>query len=172
MDLQTVGKNLQRVTFQEKGYSLIELLTCLSLLAILLSFTVSVTSLYKKNQLQTITDDIKKAFQFAKMQALISGKTLLLAPLPPSKDWSAGMVLFVDPGNHQYTSDIKPLQKWQWHFTGITITWHGFQSRGYLLFTPDINSSTLNGYFIIKNSIQQIKLVINRIGRIKQEDAL
>ena len=153
------------------GLTLIELLVSLSVLAILVCCSFSFSpSLYKKNQLQRVTDDIKSAIRFAKMQALLTGDIVALTPIATTGGWSEGMLLFVDNVKHRYVSGGTLLHQWRWTLSGIQVSWHGFQSGNYLLFTPDISSSTVNGEFIITNHIQQqVILVVNRLGRVKEK---
>lgn len=147
------------------GFTLLEILTCLLLLSVISFFSLSYTpSLYKKNQLQALTSEIKSSIHIAKMQALIEGKPLMLAPLYPA-NWSNGMELIIDNPNHQKD---KPLYEWHWKPANIHVEWHGFQSNEYLLFASDLRASHTNGYFLIKNANQQIKLVVNRLGRVRQ----
>jgi type IV fimbrial biogenesis protein FimT len=101
------------------------------------------------------------------MQALAKGKTLTLTPLPNTNDWSKGMLLFVDNSKHQYTYNTEPLYEWHWKSADTDVSWHGFQSKDYLLFTTDLRSSINNGYFLIKNTQEQIKLIVNRVGRVR-----
>ena len=152
----------------EIGFTLIELLVSLSVLAIVLCCSFSFApALYKKNQLQKVTDELKGAIVFAKIQALLTGDVLALTRLPGSNDWSDGIVLFIDNPKHQYTPDAKLLHEWHWKYAGIHITWQGFQSKAYLLFSPDISNSTVNGSFLMTNeNQQQSKLVVNRLGRV------
>lgn len=151
------------------GFTLMELLLCLSLIAIIGFFSLTyIPSLYKKNHLEAITADIKTAIHTAKLQALVMGKTLALTRIPDAKDWSQGMLLFVDNDKHQFTSDIKPLYQWHWKSTGTHVSWQGFSSRDYLLFATDLNSSVTNGSFKIQNNGQQVKLIVNRVGRVRE----
>ena len=152
------------------GMTLIELLVSLSLLAILLFFSLPFApSLYNKNQLQVVTDEVSSAIHFAKIQALLTGDVLVLSPLSGGRnDWSHGMLLFVDNPKHQYMSDDKLLHEWHWNSNVVRVFWHGFQSDEYVLFAADISHSTTNGYFIIKNDTKQLKLVVNRLGRVKK----
>ena len=115
-----------------------------------------------------IRDEVRGAIHFSKLQALIKGNDLVLTHLPGTDDWSSGMLLFVDNGQHVYTHDTRLVHQWYWHSAGIHLEWHGFQSKDYILFTPDIISSTLNGTFVITNTLQQVKLIMNRLGRIRE----
>ena len=154
------------------GFTLIELLVSMAVVAIVICYSFSFAPLlHKKNQLQVVTDEVKSAIQFAKTQALLTGDILALTRLPEASDWSEGMLLFVDNTKHQYAQDVKLLHEWHWNSSEIHVKWQGFQSKDYLLFAPDISSSTVNGYFIIKNSLQhQVRLIVNRLGRVKVED--
>ena len=155
---------------RSQGLTLIELLVTLSLLSILFFFSTLLThSFYKKNQFQIISDEIKMAIYTAKMQALMTRDTLVLTPLSGEGDWSHGMLLFVDNGTHHFIPNDPLLHQWHWASPDIQISWHGFQSKNYLLFAADIRRSTTNGYFMIKNNLhQQVKLIINRVARVRQ----
>ena len=160
----------QGVKNMSAGLTLIELLVSMVIFAIVLCCSFSFSpSVYKKNQLQMVTDEVKGAIHFAKIQSLLTGDILALTRIPGSNDWSEGMLLFVDNGKHQYGPDVKLLHEWHWQLSGVHIIWQGFQSKEYLLFSPDIGSNAVNGYFIIKNHMQQqAKLIVNRLGRIKE----
>lgn len=148
------------------GFTLFELLVCLFLLALVLLFSVPLTATwYKRNQIQTLSSSVKNAIQMAKTQALITGNTLILSHLSEDKDWSKGMLLFVDNAQHKYTPTSKLLYEWHWQQPGIHIEWHGFQSSEYLLFASNLSHSAANGYFMISNGDQQVKLIVNRLGR-------
>lgn len=154
-----------------KGFTLIELLTCLAIAAGVLFFSVVLTkSIYNKNHFQRVTNEVKNIIQFAKLQALIQGKNLALTPLKNSQDWSKGMLLFVDNKLHRYTGSATLIQAWHWPTSATKITWQGFQGSHYLLFSADIRHSAINGFFLLNNETQSHKLVINRLGRIREQD--
>lgn len=152
------------------GFTFIELLATLALLAVALCFCLPISSAFhKKNQTQVIIDEIKQAIELAKTEALLTGDRLILTSLTEN-DWSSGMVLFKDTAPQDKRTPKELLHKWQWQTKGIRLTWYGFQSKHYLLFTPEIGSNTVNGYFLLKNALQQqYKLVVNRLGRVKEE---
>lgn len=156
-----------------RAFTLIELLISLSLLAILLFFTIPFeSSLHQKNQIQVIQEEIKSAVRYAKTQALISGNTLILTPSNDSNDWSDGMRLFKDNAKHQYTSKDAVIHAWHWNSSGIQVTWRGFQSNHYLLFSTDVSKNAVNGSFLIEsNAKYAAKLVINKLGRVKHDDS-
>ena len=102
----------------------------------------------------------------AKLHALMSGESLILMPIDKSKGWSAGLMLLRANSRHQYSPNENIIYQWQWSGTNVHISWHGLQSKQYLLFATDLKSSMINGYFEIKNPTQQIQLIVNRLGRI------
>ena len=143
-----------------RGFSLLELLICLSVVTILLLGTMASTRpLNIKNKREIIADEIKGAIGFAKMQSLLCESDILLKSLSDNEDWSQGMRLWRD--NHL-------LREWQWASDGIIITWQGFQSSHYLLFSADMSRNALNGTFkIIDNDLKSSKLIVNRLGKVR-----
>jgi prepilin-type N-terminal cleavage/methylation domain-containing protein len=150
---------VQRLT-RDNGFSLLELLICLSIVTILLLGSISSTQpLITKNNREILEDEIKGAIEFAKLQSLFSGQDLVLTPFSNNKDWSDGMRLY---------RDKEILREWHWPSRHITITWQGFHSDNYLLFSSDINSNTLNGTFKLTDSDHNLsKLIVNRLGRVR-----
>lgn len=153
-----------------KGLTLVELLVTMSLLFIIIFFTIPFTpDFLKKNELECVANEIKIAIHTAKMQALITRDRLALTPILGNNDWSQGMRLFVDNLTHQYTERDKLIYQWHWKYPGVSVTWQGFQSKKYILFSTDMSCSATNGYFMIQSTLRHIKLIINRLGRVKQE---
>lgn len=124
--------------------------------------------MHQKNQVQVVQDNIKSALRYAKMHALTTGHRVILTPLQHSNDWSDGMLLFLDNAKHRYTPDDTLIHEWHWQSPGIEVTWKGFQSNHYLLFSADVSQNAVNGTFFIKSDSNSIaKIVINKLGRIR-----
>jgi len=151
------------------GFSLIELLTTLVIFAILCGYSLSfLSSLQKKDQLQVMANEIKQAIHFAKMEALAHAHTVTLTPLSGQKDWSAGMMLFVDKPRHRNVEKSSLIREWHWQHPGLIITWHGFESTDYIRFSPDLITRAANGYFLVEDKAnQRIKLMLNRLARVR-----
>lgn len=152
------------VSKKTSGMTLVELLVCLTIIGVLFSFASPFgPTLYKKNQLQVITDQIKSAIRYAKLQAIIHGEHVILSYRPNTKEWSSGIALYTE---HPHA--LKTLiHEWTWPTSGCHITWQGFQSNQYLRFAPELSESAVNGTFIIELAQQKsTKLIINRIGRV------
>lgn len=135
---------------------------CLSIIAVICCFAMPLTeTLHQKNHLYVTAGEIKTAIHYAKTQILLHHSPAILRPLSDSNGWSSGIGL--------YDSDTRLIHEWQWPSRAIQVSWHGFQSNHALLFAPDIRQSTSNGYFLIENNGEQKKLIVNRLGRIKDE---
>ncbi len=150
------------------GFTLIELLIALSIFIAVgylgLSF---IPDMYKKNQFEHIVDDIRGAIRFARVEALLTGDSLILTHPADSPNWSSGLVLWRDFLTPKVKGDRQLIYDWRWKSKDISVTWHGFQSNDALQFNPDISRNAVNGYFLIEHKLKKVKLVINRIGRMK-----
>lgn len=153
---------------KSSGLTLIELLVVAVLLSILSFFCFPHWQIiHQKNQLQILQDEIGNAVRFARTHSILRGETLILTPLPDTSDWSSGMLLWVDNPTHQYVLGSTLIHQWRWKNSGFHVTWHGFQSSRYLLFSADVKKAASSGHFLIaKNSQQPVKLTVNRLGRI------
>ena len=132
----------------------------MSIVTLLLLASISSTQpLATKNNREIIADEIKGAIEFLKLQSLLSGQDLILAPISNNHDWSDGMRLY---------RDKELLREWHWSSRHINITWQGFHSENYFLFSSDINSNILNGTFKLTDSDHNLsKLIVNRLGRVR-----
>ena len=151
-----------------RGFTLIELLIGMSCLAILTCLSITFAGyIYQKNRLEVTTDELKHIIHYAKIQAQARQTSLVLAPLA-KPDWSKGAILFVDNSKHALNSSSELLHQWHWNSPAIKINWNGFQSKQYLIFSPDLRYSAINGFFQLKANSQQQKLIVNRVGRVRR----
>lgn len=153
-----------------QGISLVELLIVLSVSGIL--FLVALPSNQAsviKNQLRQRSDELTRAIEFAKLQAVHQQKTLILSPMPPTYDWSLGMILFVEKGSNQQSDAQEIIRVWDWRASANQVHWHGFHGENELRFAKEMQHNVLSGYFMIQQNARGIKLVVNRLGRIRQE---
>lgn len=158
----------------KKGFTLIEFLIVLSILAILLTMAVSVgRDFIVKNTLSTETEALASALHYSRHQAGLLGKTLTLVSKP--EGWSSGMWLFIDKNaNHTYEkSDDALLYQWEWNHSDISLNWQGLYAN-YLLFTPTGINSVLGGTFDIcpinMTSVSGKSITMNRLGRIRVDE--
>ncbi|WED44644.1 GspH/FimT family protein [Legionella cardiaca] len=152
------------------GFTLIELLCCLLLLSLLffISLPISLTMLHQ-NQLEIMEDEICTAIRYARKMALLYDVRLALTPLAEAGDWSRGMILFVDNKKHKYQPGSQVLHQWQWHQPGLQVSWNGFQSNSYLLFSNNLKHAATSGHFnLLTAESKHVKLIVNRFGRINK----
>lgn len=77
-----------------KGFTLLELVITMSLfLSLSIVGIGSYVYFMKKNEQKTFIDELRTAIQYAKMQSIILGNSVYLAPLDISSSWSNGMAL-------------------------------------------------------------------------------
>jgi prepilin-type N-terminal cleavage/methylation domain-containing protein len=155
-----------------KGFTLLELLITMVLLTILATLSVSSYSyLVHKNEQQVIIDELKTAVQYAKMQALILGKSVSLEPIDQSFNWAHGLLLSTW-NNKIHQSET--LYQWQWHHPHWQLTWKGVYSKDKILFSDNPGGAISNGHFILINisTAQNKMIILNRLGRIRVNNRL
>lgn len=146
------------------GVSYLELILAILILGVLFSFAVpSIKAIYQKNQLEQMENDIITSVHYARNQAILQQRPLILAPFPENGDWSQGMILT--------TKDNRIIHQWRWNNHALQIRWCGFLAKDHLLFAAELKQAACNGHFLIEShdGSRLSKLVINRFGRIKKE---
>lgn len=149
-----------------KGFSLLELLIVLFLISLTFAFGLPLTSYWYQNQVaELMQKDIEQAIEQGIQESIILGEPLRLIPLK-DQVWTSGLQLIKEEGVPNKPTLI---HVWQWPSTPYHIAWHGFLGNTFLRFVPDISQSAMNGYFLIENqNHQEIKIIVNRIGRIRK----
>lgn len=155
-----------------KGFTLLELLITMTLFISLSIIGIgSYTYFLKKNEQKTIIDELRTAIQYAKMQAIILGSPVHLAPLDTSSNWSNGMVLnFVN----KKTNKMERIHQWQWNHPRWFLNWEGVGSANRIGFSTYPGQAISNGRFILinKDNQEQVTLILNRLGRIRVSNNL
>ena len=153
------------------GFLLFELLLVLCLIAVIWSFGLPMTSKdYQQQQLLLIEQDIQQAIHQAFTEAMSRDENILLRPCISCQDWSKGLILIAERFVHDHPKE-HIIYAWQWPKMAYHLYWHGFHSNQWLRFSPELNQSILNGYFMIENEHHDgVKLLLNRMGRIKLEN--
>lgn len=154
-----------------QGFTLVELLICLAIIGIILSFSIPFAHLaYEKNHALEIRDTIQNIIQFAKAEALMRGKNLMLRPLPCKLNWSLGMILVFDNERHHWVEGDEIIHQWSWPSSKTQVSWHGFQSKQYVVFAADMRHSAASGHFLIKNSAYKGRVILNHFARVRVSD--
>ncbi|KTD68091.1 MULTISPECIES: GspH/FimT family pseudopilin [Legionella] len=150
-----------------KGFTLLELLIAMTLfLGLSIIGIASYTYFINKNEQQTIIDELRTAIQYAKIQAMILGNPVYLAPLNSSSDWSNGVVLrFLN----KQTNQLKLIYQWQWSHPRWRLSWEGAGSTKKIIFATSLGQGMSNGHFILVNKVthEQVTMILNRLGRIR-----
>lgn len=151
---------------RQNGISLIELMiTVLLVCGLLLCGLPQLKTQRLKNQMIIRRNELITAVHTARNIAIQTGISMALIP---DKDWSQGMKLYNDNYQHVFSSSDVLKHQWQWQHQGISITWKGFHSDSYLLFSAEAHEAAANGHFILKaENLPDLKLVVNRFGRVK-----
>ncbi len=97
------------------GFTLIELMVTIALMAIMLSIAApSFTSFRRNSELTSIANNFLAALNAARTEAMKRNMFALVVPLNNDDDWSKGWVVFVDVndnGSYDSASDILVMQQ-------------------------------------------------------------
>jgi Tfp pilus assembly protein FimT len=155
-----------------KGITLLELLvTMLLLFALSIIAIGSYSSLMQKNEQQVIIDELKKAVHFAKIQAIIRGTPVTLAPLDNSTNWADGVIL---RALNKKSNEKELIYQWQWHHPHWRLDWTGVNALNKISFSNNPTHAISNGRFtlISTQNNQHVAIVLNRLGRIRISNSL
>lgn len=150
-----------------KGYTLIETLLGLALLAVLFVFSVmSYSSFMHRNDKQTLIDEINVAVQYAKAQAILLGNPVYLAPLSSTFNWSEGMVL---NQLNKHSGKMELLFQWQFHHPNWRMSWSGVNAAKNITLSNNPAKAISNGQFVLTNNHtkEEVVIILNRLGRIR-----
>jgi len=156
-----------------KGFTIIEVLTTVVIISGLFFILMPLgQSFFSKNLLEKRVNSISKAIKFARNKAVLDGKNIVLSGINDKDGWLSGMQMFIDnTGNYHFEPGDEMIRKWQWEQRIIKVSWHGFSSDNYLLFSNKLKKSVLNGYFSLsQNNKVKSKIILNRLGRLRIEN--
>ncbi|MDR3501840.1 MAG: GspH/FimT family protein [Legionella sp.] len=151
-----------------KGFTLLELLiTMLLLLSLSLVAIASYSYFLRKNERQTLVDELKNSVQYAKSQALILNSTVFLTPIDDSLNWANGLRLIT---KNKKTNKIETLYQWQWHHPHWQLSWSGARPGNRIVFSNNPANAMCNGRFVLTNRDrdERTEIILNRLGRIRE----
>jgi prepilin-type N-terminal cleavage/methylation domain-containing protein len=148
-----------------KGHTLLEVLIALAIIsAVTVLYVNSASVLVRKNEQQTLIDDIKNAIKYTRLNAITLGCPLYLEPIDPSRDWSKGMKLLKKNANK-----MELLHQWHWNHSNWSVSWVGGYSSKIIKVAHSPVNAISNGTFFLLNlkTHDRTKLVLNRLARVK-----
>ncbi|MEP9318215.1 GspH/FimT family pseudopilin [Pseudomonas sp. LABIM340] len=158
---------------RELGFTLVELLFTLAILAIALSIAApSFSELLHNQRASTATQELRNALDFARESAAHRGQPISIAAT--GGDWAAGWEVFADSGNSGVRAPQQPPLAAHGPLSGISIRTDS-TSRRYLHFTPRGNAIQPNGSFhastltLCGAGRTSYHIVFNKAGRIRTE---
>ena len=177
---QSFGKNNDS---NKNGFTLVELMIVMSVLAILISLAVpSFQNLISKNQLIATNNDLLTALTLARQSSITFSKDVYLCELldektcneerPFDADWTKGWMMFVDNNQNAVLDDedtishinYKPFRSEKQNIAII------FNQQGRLRFRPDGSSRSAGFYLCTPRHHKHIYLLYS--GRARHNEDL
>jgi type IV fimbrial biogenesis protein FimT len=159
----------------KNGFSLIELVVVLAIISIVATSAIpSLFSMVEKNQSANAINKIRSAISLTRINAIKSASIATLCPtdnnISCGKDWSKGMMIFVDyNGDKLINNNDKLVRVFDKFSHTSAITWKAFQNKPYLQYVATGFSNNQNGTFTYCSKTKNLEfaemLIINRAGR-------
>jgi len=158
---------------RQKGFTLVELLFTLAIIAIALSVAApSFSELLRNQRASSATQELRNALDFTRETAVHNGQAISIAAT--NGDWAAGWEVFVDPGNRGTRDAQHPPLTVHGPLPGMTLRTDS-TSRRYIHFTPRGNAIQPNGALhfstltVCGEGQKSYRIVFNKVGRIRTE---
>lgn len=159
------------------GYSLLELLTSLTIMGIVSSMSLPLFNIVKTARTVSVTNQLVRTLHLARSEAIKTGKRATLCQsrsgtkCDRGEQWEQGWILFHDPNkNVQVDPDESIVLVGAALQSGYTITWRpSGRRRDYVSFQPQ-GSANKSGTFSIcstEGSDKARTVVLYRTGRVR-----
>lgn len=162
-------------TRRTRAFTLVELLICLAIAAILLGLVgPSLSQLLRRNEATSAINWLVGNVVFARHAAVTNGTMVTLCPSRDGKQcggkWHEGTIAFTDiDADRKLDADDRLLRRFEFPLEDGTIKWRAFQNRQYLQMTSRGYTNYQNGNFVYCPGDGDIRyarqLVINIQGR-------
>jgi len=159
------------------GYSLLELLTSLTIMGIVSSLSLPLFNIIKSTHVSTTTNELVHALHQARSEAIKTGRRVTLCQSTTGiscdrgEDWGKGWILFHDPNkNVQVDAEERIVMVGAALQSGYTITWRpSGRRKDYVSFQPQ-GSANKSGTFSVcsADGANHVRTVIlYRTGRVR-----
>ncbi len=165
------------IRFTKSGFSLLELLVTIAMVAALFSIAMpSYDDFIKRYKIKAEVNKWLLALNFARQTAITSGNIITLCPssnkLSCGASWREGAIVFVDLNkNHIKDPNEILLHTFDSSFANQQVSWRAFQNRNYLQFQQNGFTWAQNGTFricVAASTLQYNRaLIVTRSGRIR-----
>jgi type IV fimbrial biogenesis protein FimT len=156
---------------REQGFTLVELMITLTVLAIVLAiavptFTTTMNSIRQRTQVNQLLADL----HFARSRAITSRQPVSICAGASGCDglarWSGQVVVFDDLNADGVLDELDTLLRTSAVASSHSWTWRNFRKQRHMTFKPDGTTHSLNGTFVLcRQDTKLKKIVINVTGR-------
>jgi type IV fimbrial biogenesis protein FimT len=158
---------------RQKAYSLIELITTISVIAITLGIALPVfSSILTQSRQEESVHQLHAYINYARAAA-INTRTLVsmcagTQTCSPANQWSGNIFVFHDRNRNGLLDANEELLRTNAINTKHRWSWSNFRQKKYLAFKPDGTTDSLNGTFTLCESSNALRsITINMTGRAK-----
>nr|WP_079235505.1 MULTISPECIES: GspH/FimT family pseudopilin [Pseudomonas] len=159
----------------QAAFSLIELLTTISVLAILVSIAApSMSEWVQRERNNSHMNELLSGVRFARASAITRNGTVSVCAgvvvCADKSDWKSNVMVFADGNNNGEMDEgdellrmfsISDLYHWDWS---------NFRGKAYLSFKPNGMTHSMNGTFTLCDGSKEVsRAVINTAGRLRVE---
>lgn len=184
MDVNTLHNagNGCRLCFSKKcqdGFTLLELIITLTVIAILASVLSNVSAAFiYSNKVAVSVNRIAADMSYARTEAIMRDKNVELCKTLDgircvrSGQWESGWMVFVDTNQNRRREVDEPVLKYQPALDTVNITYRGTASSHYIRFRSD-GATGVNGTFTFcsdREGLYKKALILFRTGRLRLSD--
>ncbi|MGF6691049.1 type IV fimbrial biogenesis protein FimT [Metapseudomonas resinovorans] len=155
------------------GHTLVELLFCLLIAGILLSFAIpSFVSTVERSRQTEAVNQLLGALHYARSTAVMERKVVGIcsgeSTCSDDARWVDQLLVFIDDNRNGHLDTNEKLLRGFPLPADQSWTWKNFRRKRYLQFKPDGTTLALNGTFTLCREGEAIRqLVINLTGRVR-----
>lgn len=156
-----------------KGFTLLELLACCTLIAIFAGLSLNILQLLYNWRLKAATDQLFHHLQSARSLALQRQKPTIVCATQNqtscSNNWSDGVAIFIDENENLLVDSTDTTVYTTLFEYEILVKWKAFQNKSHLTFTPEGFTDHQNGRFYLcipdSGHTSSRQIIVSKSGR-------